>query len=48
MDGIFGMECFGRLRLGRVGIMMDYGSTHDGRTGLDLFCAGGERRSLFE
>jgi hypothetical protein len=34
----FGMECFGRLRLGRVGIMMDYGSTHDGRTETVWFC----------
>jgi hypothetical protein len=36
-----------QLRLERIGIMMEYGSTHDGRTGTDLFCAGGERRSFY-
>jgi hypothetical protein len=34
----FGMERMAYwLRLGRVGIMTDYGSTHDGRKEIDLF-----------
>jgi len=42
IDGIMGWNA-----LPATGIMMEHGSTHDGRTGIDMFCAGGERRSFY-